>query len=44
LIGSRAYTWDDLAEDYVDELTQATRIEFGEPDPRPARRRLTRAT
>jgi hypothetical protein len=46
LIGSRAYTWDDIAEDYVDELTQATRIEFGEPDfdPRPARRRLTRAT
>src|ERR1700730_15910839 len=24
LVGLRASTWDDLAEDYVDELTQAT--------------------
>jgi hypothetical protein len=38
----RAYTWSDEQEDCVDDVTQATRREVGDPDfdPRPARRRM----
>jgi len=38
----RAYTWNDVDQDFTDAVTQATRLEFGdgEFDPRPARRRL----
>ena len=37
-----AYTWNDDQEDFVDDVTQATRREVGNPDfdPRPARRRM----
>jgi hypothetical protein len=37
----RAYTWNVFDEDFTDEFTKATRIEFGDPefDPRPAVRR-----
>jgi len=39
---SHSYTWDDLAENFTDPATAATRREFASPDfdPRPARRRL----
>jgi hypothetical protein len=44
MTGSRSYTYSDDKEDYVDSLTEATRLEFGNPDfdPRPAHRRLKR--
>ena len=44
LINRKAYTWDTETKDFTDDLTKATRIEFGNPDfdPRPARRRLRR--
>ena len=37
-----AYSYSDAEEDFVDPLTGATRLEFGDPDfdPRPARRRI----
>jgi hypothetical protein len=37
----QAYTFSPVLEDFTDELTKATRIEFGDPnfDPRPAVRR-----
>ena len=40
-----AYSYSSLEEDFVDPLTKATRLEFGDPDfdPRPTRRRQTRA-
>jgi hypothetical protein len=43
-IGPQAYTWNPIGEDYSDELTQATRLEFGHPrlSPKPAHRRLKR--
>jgi hypothetical protein len=38
------YTWSEDASDFVDQKTQATRQEFGDPDfaPRSARRRVNR--
>ena len=38
------YTWSDIEGKYVDERTNATRLEFGHPgfDPRTARRRVKR--
>ena len=44
-LGRRAgYTWSDDEGDFVDQKTQATRQEFGDPDfnPRSARRRVKR--
>jgi hypothetical protein len=43
-LGCSAYTLDDVAGDFTDPLTLATRLEFGDPtfDPRPAHRRLKR--
>jgi len=40
-----AYSYSSLEEDFVDPLTKATRLEFGDPDfdPRPTRRRQIRA-
>jgi hypothetical protein len=37
----QGYTYSPDLEDFTDELTKATRIEFGDPnfDPRPAVRR-----
>jgi hypothetical protein len=37
-----AYTWDDVGEKFSDDVTEATRREFDDPDfdPRPARRRF----
>ena len=37
-----AYTWNDEQEDFVDDVTQATRRQVGDPDfdPRPAWRRM----
>ena len=41
-IGPRGYTYSAYEGDFVDEQTQATRLEFGDPhfDPRPAYQRL----
>jgi hypothetical protein len=41
-IGPRAYTYSACEDDFVDEQTNATRLEFGDPhfDPRPACQRL----
>jgi hypothetical protein len=41
-IGPRAYTYSACEGDFVDKLTKATRLEFGDPhfDPRPACQRL----
>ncbi|MBV8923017.1 hypothetical protein [Bradyrhizobium sp.] len=41
LDGPSAYTWDPIKGDFSDGLTQATRLEFGNPNfsPQPARRR-----
>jgi hypothetical protein len=43
-LGCSTYTLDDVVGDFTDPLTQATRLEFGDPtfDPRPAHRRLKR--
>lgn len=40
----RAYTRDPVADDFVDDLTRATRMEFGEPNfnPQSSRRRIVR--
>jgi hypothetical protein len=42
IMKSKGYTWDPSNEDFTDPWTQATRIEFGDPDfdPRPASRRV----
>jgi hypothetical protein len=39
--GVHAYTWSPLEENFIDFVTNATRVEFDEPnfDPRPAHRR-----
>jgi hypothetical protein len=41
-IGRRGYTYSACEDDFVDEQTKATRLEFGDPhfDPRPAYQRL----
>jgi hypothetical protein len=41
LTGLHAYTWSTLEDDFIDDVTGATRLEFDEPDfdPRPAHRR-----
>jgi hypothetical protein len=43
--GSTAYTYSEINGDFTDDLTQATRREFNEPDfrPRAARNRIRRA-
>jgi hypothetical protein len=40
-MGPHAYTWSTLEDDFIDAVTEATRLEFDEPefDPRPAHRR-----
>ena len=42
IVGSASYTWDPVQEDFVDQLTRATRLAFGNSDfdPRPAVRAL----
>ena len=42
IVGSASYTWDPVQEDFVDQLTRATRLAFGDFDfdPRPAVRAL----
>jgi hypothetical protein len=44
LLGRAGFTWDSYEEDFTDELTQATRMEFRRPrfNPQPASRRLNR--
>jgi hypothetical protein len=41
-IGPRGYTYSAYEDDFIDEQTNATRLEFGDPhfDPRPAYRRF----
>ena len=41
VIGRASYTWNPEQEDFIDPLTRATRLAFGDPDfdPRPALRR-----